>query len=149
MKGFWHDTQIRVDERESSRNDDGCSEIGEEREGGEVLDRTAHFSCDNGCRRSGRHDKTHEYPLREQFITRCIEKSDVGGKGEKELHRQNSPMPFMETKIQRIDFTESKKEHEENQPREYGCEGQEEFIAKRTDEHREPEGVTVEEAFQD
>jgi hypothetical protein len=31
----------------------------------------------------------------------------------------------METQIQRIDFTESKKEHEENQPREYRREGKE------------------------
>ena len=57
-------------------------------------------------------------------------------------------MPFMETQVERIHFAESEEKHKENEPREYWCEWQEEFITQCTDKHREPKGVGVKEFFQ-
>lgn len=51
----------------------------------------------------------------------------------------------MQTQVERVDLTERKEEHKEDQPRECGRQRQEEFIAKGSDEHREPEGVGVKE----
>ena len=71
-----------VDERESSRNDDCCSEVREESEGGEVLYGAAHFACDDRrCRRRG-HDKTHEDALREDLISGPMKEYRVRGEGE-------------------------------------------------------------------
>ena len=57
-------------------------------------------------------------------------------------------MPFMEAQVQGVHFAESEEKHKEDQPRKRRLEGQEELIAESSDEHREPEGVGVEEAFQ-
>ena len=74
-----------------------------------------------------------------------MKEREVGGEGEEELRRQDDPMPFMQAQVERIDLTERKEEHKEDQPRECGRKGQEEFIAKGSDEHREPKRVGVKE----
>jgi len=62
--------EVLIDERERGGDDDSGSEIGEEREGSEVLYRTAQFAGNNrGCSGS-RHDKTHEKSLRQNSIMR-------------------------------------------------------------------------------
>ena len=73
------------------------------------------------------------------------EHSGIRSETEDELRKEHRPMPFMETEVQRIHFAERKKEHKEDQPRQGGCQRQEQFIAKCSDEHREPEGVGIKE----
>lgn len=134
-----------VDKRESSRYDDRRGEIREECESRKVLDGAAHFACDDRCGSSCGHDKTHEYALREDLISRPMKEREVGGEGEEELRRQDGPMPFMQAQVEGVYLTEGKEEHKKDEPRECGRKGQEEFIAKGSDEHREPEGVGVKE----
>jgi len=137
----------RVDQRKSSRNDDRRRKIREKGEGREVLDGTAHFACNNRCCRSCRHDKTHEYALRKDLISGPVQKGRVRSEGEEHLCCQDDPMPAMEAQVEGIHFAESEEEHKKDEPRECGCEWQEEFIANVSDEHREPEGVTIEPFF--
>ena len=134
-----------VDERESSRNDDCRGEIREEGEGSEVLNGAAHFACDDGgCRRRG-HDKTHEDSLRENLISGPIHERKVRGEGEEELNEQNDPMPFMKAQVEGVHLAKGEEKHKKDEPRKCGRQRQEEFIAKGSDEHREPEGVGVNE----
>lgn len=58
----------RIDERESGRDDDGCSKIGEKGKRGEVLDRATEFACDDGSSCSCGHNKTHKDTLRKDGI---------------------------------------------------------------------------------
>ena len=74
-----------------------------------------------------------------------MKEREVGGEGEEELRHQDDPMPFMQAQVEGIHLTEGKEEHKKDEPREGGCKGQEEFIAKGSDDHREPEGVGVKE----
>ena len=74
--------RCRIDKRESSRNDDCCSEVREESEGGEILYGAAHFACDDRCCRRRGHDKTHEDALREDLISRPMKEYRVRGEGE-------------------------------------------------------------------
>ncbi len=76
-----------------------------------------------------------------------MEYSGIRTKGENQLCDEQHPMPFVQTEIERIDLAEGKKEHEENPPRKGGLEGQEELVTEGTDEHREPEGVGIKQAF--
>lgn len=46
-----------------------------------------------------------------------MKEREVGGEGEEELRRQDDPMPFMQTQVERIDLAERKEEHKEDQPR--------------------------------
>ena len=41
----------------------------------------------------------------------------IDTKTERHLCRKDDPMPTMQAQIERVDLTESKKEHEENEPR--------------------------------
>jgi hypothetical protein len=47
-------------------------------------------------------------------------------------------MPLMQTQIEGIDLAEGEEEHEENEPREDGLEGQEPGVKDRSDEHAQP-----------
>ena len=78
---------------------------------------------------------------------REIHHSGIRSETQKQLRGENSPMPFMQTEIQRIDFAEREEEHKENQPRERRSKRQEEFIAESTDEHGNPEGVGIKPFF--
>lgn len=134
-----------VDERKGGRNDDCCSEVREESEGGEILYGAAHFACDDRrCRRRG-HDKTHEDALREDLISGPMKEYRVRGEGEEHLGSQDDPMPFMKAQVEGVHLAEGEEKHKKDEPRECGRQRQEEFIAKGSDEHREPEGVGVKE----
>ena len=74
-----------------------------------------------------------------------MKEREVGGEGEEELRRQDDPMPFMQAQVEGVYLTEGKEEHKKDEPRERGRQRQEEFIAKGSDDHREPEGVGVKE----
>ena len=74
-----------------------------------------------------------------------MKEREVGGEGEEELRRQDDPMPFMQAQVEGIHLAEGEEQHKKDEPRERGRKGQEEFIAKGSDEHREPEGVGVKE----
>ena len=128
----------RVDERESGRYNNRRCEIGEEREGSEVLYRTTHLTGNDRCGSSGRHDETHKKSLRENGISGKTNGKGVGNKTERELREENNPMPFMQAQIEGIHLTKRKKEHAEDEPREGWLQGQEESITEGTDEHREP-----------
>ena len=135
----------RVDEREEGRNDESSSKIREKGEGGEVLDGASHLTGDDRCSSSGRHDKTEHQALRKVTVSREPVDADIGGDAESDLRNEDDPMPFMEAQVERVDLAEGKKEHKEDEPRECRLQRQKEFIAQGSDEHREPEGVGIEE----
>ena len=56
-------------------------------------------------------------------------------------------MPATKTQVERVDLAERKEEHEEYQPRQKGLERHQPLIAQSADDHREPEGVAVKQAF--
>jgi hypothetical protein len=78
---------------------------------------------------------------------REIHHSGIRSETQKQLRGENSPMPFMQTEVQRIDFAKRKEEHKENQPRERRGKRQKEFIAESTYEHGNPEGVGIKPFF--
>ena len=53
-------------------------------------------------------------------------------------------MPTMEAQVQRVHFTESEEEHEEDEPRQNGTERHKPLVAQGADDHREPQRVTIE-----
>ena len=137
----------RMDNREESRYNKGCGKIREECESSEVLYRATHLACDNRCRRSRRHDKTHHQSLRKNGIMSENHDAIIRREGQRQLHHQNNPVPAMQAKVKRIDFAEREEEHEENQPRQQRLQRQQPSVAENTDKHREPESVTVKRAF--
>ena len=56
-------------------------------------------------------------------------------------------MPTMETQVQRVHFAESEEKHEEDEPRQNGAERHQPLVEYGADDHREPEGVTIKQAF--
>ena len=76
-----------------------------------------------------------------------MEDQSVGSKTEDHLRGEYDPMPFMEAQIEGIYLTKGKKEHKKDEPGEGWLEGKKDFIAKGSDEHAEPEGITVKEFF--
>lgn len=136
-----------VHQGENKRYDNRSGKIGEQGEGGQILDRPAHLTGDNRCRSSGRHDETEHESLRHktasgQPISECI-----CAEAEDDLHRQYDPMPFMKPQIKRIDLAKGEKEHEENEPGQDGLEGLEPWVENGSYEHAQPEGVTVKDRF--
>lgn len=67
----------RVNERESSRDNNSRRKIREEGEGGEVLDRASHLAGNNRRGGSRGHDKTHQNTLCEDDIAREMQKQRV------------------------------------------------------------------------
>ena len=85
--------------------------------------------------------------MREKLVAGEIECAEIGDKTEGHLRSQDDPMPTMEAQVQRVHFAESEEEHEEDEPRQNGAEGNQPFVAHGADEHRKPEGVTIEDRF--
>lgn len=69
----------------------------------------------------------------------------IGSEGKEELGCQDDPMPSMKTQVEGVHLAEGEEKHKKDKPRECGRQRQEEFIAKGSDDHREPEGVGVKE----
>jgi len=138
----------RVDERKESRHDEGCCKIAEESESGEVLYRTAHFTGNNGCGSGSRHDKTEHQSLCQYGVPGQTHQQIITTDGKGQLDGKHNPVPFMQSQVQRIDLAEGEKQHKEDEPREYGTQGQKPFVADGTDEHREPKGIGIEYFFQ-
>ena len=67
-----------------------------------------------------------------------MEGQRVGYEAEQELCDEYDPMPFMQPRIEGVDLAEGKKEHEEDEPREDGLEGQEPGIKDCSDDHAQP-----------
>lgn len=135
--------RCRVDKRESSRNNDGSSEIRQEGEGSEILDRASHLTRNNRCSCCRGHDKTHEQSLRQNRIAGKMKNEDVGKEAEEHLGNKDHPMPTMQAQVKGVYLTEGKEQHKKDEPRQNGFEGQEPSIAEGTDEHREPKGIAV------
>ena len=55
-------------------------------------------------------------------------------------------MPFMQTQVERVDLTERKEEHKEDQPRQQRSERRKEIVPEPTDQHRYPKGIRIKQA---
>ena len=137
----------RVDEREERRDDERGCKIREERKGGEVLDRTSHFTGNDGCGSGGRHDETEHQSLGKVPILGKVIDTGVGSQTEGDLGKEDNEMPFVQSQIQRVDLAESKEEHSEDQPRKCRFQREKTAIPECSDEHAEPKGVTIKKFF--
>ena len=66
---------------------------------------------------------------------------------ERHLCCKDDPMPTMQAQIEGVDLTESKKEHEDNEPRKNRLKRQEISMAEGTYDHRDPKSVTIKKVF--
>ena len=128
----------RVDEREERWDDERGCKIREERKGGEVLDRSSHFTGNDGCSGCGRHDETEHQSLGKVPVLGKVINTGVGSQTEGDLGKEDNEMPFVQSQIQRVDLAESKEEHSEDQPRKCRFQRKKIPIAECSDEHGQP-----------